>query len=113
MKTKQLLQILALTSVLIIFLFSTNPNDISLIFILIPYVMIAVIVYKMVLLLLEFLRLTTNPAKNRLYATIVTVITTNMFLLKSIGQLSFQDGFISLSIILLSTLYISRFSFSR
>lgn len=113
MKTKQLIHILVLASILVVFLLSTNPNNISLLLILVPYVIIAIIVYKVVLLVLGLLRLTTNPAKNRLYATIVTVIITNLLLLKSIGQLNFQDGLISLSIILLSSLYISRFSFSR
>jgi hypothetical protein len=48
--------------------------------------------------------------KLKLYALIITVLTINFALIKSIGQLTFQDGAISLAIMIVSVIYISKFS---
>jgi hypothetical protein len=111
MIVRKILKILSLTSVLILFLIMTDPKNISLLFVLVPYILAGLIMYLVISLLLQVLLngLIAAP-KLKLYALIITVLTINFALIKSIGQLTFQDGAISLAIMIVSVIYISKFS---
>ncbi|HEX5456588.1 MAG TPA: hypothetical protein VFW77_04455 [Candidatus Saccharimonadales bacterium] len=108
---RKIIKILLLTSALVAFLLLTDPNKISLLFVLVPYVLAGVIMYLVLSLVLQaLLNGLIEFSKVRLYALIITVLSINFALIKSIGQLTFQDGVISLAIMIVSVIYISRFS---
>ena len=52
---KRLLLIFGLIFVLIVFIMSTNPNEISLLLILIPFVVVGLIIYTMILMIVELI----------------------------------------------------------
>jgi hypothetical protein len=114
MIVRKILKILSLTSVLILFLTMTDPKNISLLFVLVPYILAGLVMYLAVSLILEVLLngLIAVP-KLKLYALIITVLTINFALIKSIGQLTFQDGAISVAIMVVSVIYISKFSLAE
>lgn len=114
MKIKRPVQILLLTLLLFIFLVTTDPNKISLPLILIPYVLASIIIYRLsVLILGRVYARSANRAKIKLYSLLIAAVSINFALLKSIGQLTVQDGLISLAIIIIAGLYINKFSFSN
>ena len=111
MKKKHLIQTVIIVIALILFLVSTNPDSISLPLILVPYLLAALLAYRLFSLVLGvFFGKRGNRRKLRLYSIILTVVVINFALLKSIGQLTFQDGLISVAIIVDSAVYISKFS---
>lgn len=112
-KIKTLVQTLILILCLIVFLILTNPSEIPLPLILIPYLLFATISYKIASLLLGVLFSGGNISKVKLYSVIIAVVLTNFALLKSIGQLTFQDAAISAAIVMVSAVYINRFSFEN
>ncbi len=114
MIVRKILKILSLASVLILFLTMTDPKDISLLFVLVPYILAGLVMYLAISLILEVLLngLIAVP-KLKLYALIITVLTINFALIKSIGQLTFQDGAISMAIMAVSVIYISKFSLAE
>lgn len=111
MKKKHLLQTLVIAAALIVFLMFTNPQSVSLPLILVPYLLAAVLVYRLFFLVLNiWFGGARNKRKIRLYSIVVTVVVINFALLKSIGQLTVQDGLISAAIIIVSAIYVSKFS---
>lgn len=111
MKKKHLLQSVFIAVALILFLMFTNPESISLPLILVPYLLMAVLVYRLFSFGLNIWFVgTKNKRKIRLYSIVLTVVVINFALLKSIGQLTVQDGLISAAIIVVSAIYISKFS---
>lgn len=113
MKIKDMLQILVPVGLLVVFLVSTNPYDISLPFVLIPYLLAAYIFYKLARTLLNVLLSgIVGEAKIKLYSVIATAVIINFALLKSLGELTLQDGLISFAIAAVAIVYIGKFSLS-
>jgi hypothetical protein len=111
MKSNRLVKIIIFSGLLTLFLSFSNPSSIPLPLLLVPYLLSGLIIYEIVYLVLD--RLVGFPKskhKLNLYALLITVLFTNFMLLKSIGQLTVQDALISLAIIVVSTVYIGRFS---
>ncbi len=112
MRIKRMLEIVVLAAILLLFLLFTDPNNISLPLIIVPYMLGALILYKILLVLLEvFLNGSVKSSKLKLYSLISTAVLINFALLKSIGQITLQDGLISLAIMIVSVIYINKFSF--
>lgn len=108
------METIALGAILIFFLVLTDPNRISLPLILVPYLLASLIVYRLVsLVLLGLFAGTVKKSKIRLYALIITAVAVNFALLKSIGQITVQDFLISGAIVVVSVIYISRFSLTN
>lgn len=108
------METIALAAVLILFLVFTDPNRISLPLILVPYLLASLIIYRSVnLILFGLFAGTAKKSKIRLYSLIITAVTVNFALLKSIGQITVQDFLISGAIVVVSVIYISRFSLSK
>lgn len=113
MKIKRPIQILLLILILFVFLLTTDPNKISLPLVLIPYILASIIIYRLSALILGRIYAdSVNRPKIKLYSLLIAIISINFALLKSIGQLTVQDGLISLSIIIVASLYINKFSFN-
>lgn len=113
MSFKKIIETFVLAGLLIIFLGLTDPNNTSLPLILIPYILSALIIYRVLLILLNIaLNHSVKSSKLRLYSLVTTAILINFALLKSIGQITFQDALISLAIMIVSVVYISKFSFN-
>lgn len=113
MKIKRILEIPLLTGLLLVFLLFTDPNKISLPFIVVPYILGALIVYRILFLLLVLIfKHAIKEAKLKLYSLIATTILVNFALLKSIGQITIQDALISGAIMIISIVYINKFSLS-
>lgn len=111
MKKKHLIRMSIIAATLVIFLISTNPGSISLPLVLVPYALAALLLYELFLLIFAvWFRGGGNKRKIKLYSIILTVVIINFALLKSIGQLTIQDGIISVAIIVVSAIYISKFS---
>ncbi len=94
----------------LIFLLFTNPNEVSLAVILIPFVLIGVIIYNVLTLVIEgFFKRSTKKKKVKLFALVGTVILINFTLLSSIGQLTPQDTILAILITLIGGFYLYKF----
>lgn len=114
MKKKNTLKLLALVSTLFLYLVLTNPNQVSLPLILVPFVLLGFIIFLLFKTGLGFFfHESANKGKMTLLAMIVSVIIVNISLLRSIGQLTFQDAAISLLITVVAIIYISKFQFKQ
>ncbi len=112
MRKKSVIQILIVVAVLVGFLCLTDPNNIALPMVVVPYLLIGLLLYKLFILALHLVsRGRIGERKIKLYSIVFSVIAINFALLKSIGQLTVQDSIISVAIILIASLYISKFSF--
>ena len=109
MKIKYLISFIFLAGFLLVFLMFTNPKDVPLPFILVPFVFFGVVVFLLVRVLLNiFLSGDEKYAKKNLYGAILAVIIVNFALLRSIGQLTFRDGVISVLFTIVVVIYISK-----
>jgi hypothetical protein len=113
MKVKKTLEALILAGILALFLGLTDPDKIPLYLVLIPYILGALISYRALLILLSLVfNSSVKNSKLRMYSLLTTAILINFALLKSIGQITVQDTLISLAIMVVSVIYISKFSFN-
>lgn len=113
MKKKHLIQSLLIALLLMLFLMLTNPNEVSLPLILVPYILASLLFYRLFSIILGiWFGTRADRRKIKIYSIVLTVVIINFALLKSIGQLTIQDGLISVAIIVISAIYISKFSIS-
>lgn len=111
MNIKKIVETAAMAAIFGLFLLFTDPNKISLPLILIPYLLAALIIYRVLSFGLKtLLGSSLSSSKLKLYSLILTAVVINFALLKSIGQITLQDGLISAAIVIVSVIYISRFS---
>lgn len=95
------------------FILFTNPLEISLIAILIPFVLLGVIFYNVLTLIIEgFFKELAKKRKARIFALVGTVILVNFALLSSIGQLTIQDTVLAVLITIVGGFYLYKFQIS-
>lgn len=110
---KKIIETAILAAIFVLFILFTNPSRISLPLILIPYLLAALIIYRLFLIGINgIFGRSLSISKLKLYSLITTAVIVNFALLKSIGQITVQDGLISVAIIIVSIVYISKFSLS-
>lgn len=110
-KSKTVLIFILLIS-LIVFVSLTNPNDVSLLVILVPFALLGLIIYNVLTLVIGRLYTPTkvkNNYKVKLFSFLGAVIVINFALLSSIGQLTVQDGAIAFLITIIGGFYLYRF----
>jgi hypothetical protein len=108
---KNLLKLGLLYGGLAIFLLSTDPRNLSLPLLLIPFIWLGVCLYVAIRYCLTLFstryRKISNNRKNSLAVTLAA-IPVCMLLLKSIGQLTIRDVFILAGLIAIGTFYVGR-----
>lgn len=97
-----------------VFLF-TNPNNVPLVLLIIPFILIGIIVYILSKLLID---LTSNHVQSRavyykLAPLSLSFAVVAILLLASLGQLTLKDGILVLGFSLLFLIYIVRVDFLR
>lgn len=101
--------LLFLTIFLAGFLLSTNPDNTPLYFLLVPFLIITFMIYIFTQFLINFFLEEKNTAKTKIFSAVLAIIVVNFLLLRSIDQLTFQDGLISVAITIMLAFYISKF----
>jgi len=91
---KQLLIVALLYGGLLMFLLTTNPNKLSITWLIVPFVWLFLALFVSVQLLIDLLRLhNTSSSKRQLtIAAVCAAIPTLMLLLDSINQLTIKDS---------------------
>lgn len=103
--------ILALSIICLLgFVTLTNPENIPLAFLLVPFLLIAVIVFTAVDYLVGlFQKDKKSSSRSVVFSAVLTVIIVNFLVLNSVGQLTVQDGLISVAITVILAFYINKF----
>lgn len=110
MKIKKIIHVFILAVLMFLFMMLTDPGGIPIPFLLIPYLLLAFIFYNLASLGMEIIFRGANGSKIRLYSIVIAAVFINFALLKSINQLTVQDAAISMAIVVVSAVYISKFS---
>ena len=96
---------------LMAFMSLTNPDQIPIVFLLMPFLAIGYILF---LVFDYFINIFQGSRKRAAVLSVVlTVVIINFLILRSIGQLTFQDGLISVFITTILGFYISKFQLSN
>jgi hypothetical protein len=112
---QRLIRSCALYFVLVIFLFTTNPNSMPSIFLIVPFVLLFIANFLMTLLILGLLRSNNNYAatrftRPRVMAVLIGGFPVLLLVLQSIGQLTVRDTAIACIILVLTYFYVMRTS---
>lgn len=94
----------------LIFASLTNPQEVSLVIILVPFILLGIVFYNILMLIMEkFFRKSSRKRKVRLFSVVTTVILVNFALLSSIGQLTPQDTLLAALITIVGGFYLYKF----
>jgi len=104
---KKIILLIILSACLLGYMVLTNPADIPLGLLLVPFLLILFVVFILANLLIGLLR--GNNKKTTFYAAVLAIIIVNFLILRSVGQFTFQDGLISIAITGILAFYISKF----
>lgn len=107
---KKIILLATLVACLLAFMLLTRPDQIPLGFLLVPYIMITIIIFVSVNFLIGlFVVDKASKKKVMIFSAILALIAVNFLILRSLGQLTFEDGIISVIIIAVLGFYISKF----
>ncbi len=110
MLSKKMTAIIVSLLLFSLFISFTNPNQVNLGVILIPFVLLGVIFYILLNLLLEkFFKNTYRRKKIKLFSLIGALLIVNFMLLSSIGQLTPQDTILTVLITVIASFYLYKF----
>lgn len=106
---------LGLYFILVVFLFTTNPNDIPSFFLIVPFILLFIANFLIVLLILGALRANSGYAavrftRPRVMAVLIGGFPVLLLVLQSIGQLTVRDATIACIILVLTYVYVMRTS---
>ena len=101
----------SLSLLILIFLF-TDPDEVSLAFVLVPFVLIGVAVYSLASLLL-FIRIKPSGFLGRLISLSLSFLVVSLMLLASLGQLTLRDGLLVVCFTVLFLVYVGRADFLK
>lgn len=94
----------------LVFVSLTNPQEVSLVVILVPFILLGIIFYNILMLIIERLFGETSRARKiKLFSVVGTVILVNFALLSSIGQLTPQDTILAALITIVGGFYLYKF----
>jgi hypothetical protein len=110
MHKKTFLILLILVVSLIIFMLNTNPQQVSLGLLLVPFCLIAIIAYVITRYTILVVRKKDKPsAKSIILSVSIAILSVNFLLLRSINQLTLQDVLISFAISAILAFYVTKF----
>lgn len=98
----------------VLFLLTTNPQNLSPILLIVPFVFFFLSLFLAIVLVTTTMAKATRPALKRksfLFSIILAIYPIMLLLLQSIGQLSFRDVVTLTLLLVISGLYIARSSF--
>lgn len=106
----RLVAIVLSISLFFAFILLTDPQEINLIAILVPFVLLGVALYNLITIITGlFFRSSAKNNKMRLFVLVSTVILVNFVLLSSIGQLTLQDTVLTALITIVGGFYLYKF----
>ena len=94
-----------------IFLLSTNPERLNLIFLIVPYILLFVTLFSIAHMLLRIFAKEISKVKRRTMSAIFGFLPTLLLLLSSIGQLTVRDTALVLGLLTVVLLYLKRLDF--
>lgn len=108
---RKYLLVIALSSfALITFMVFTNPNQVPLYLLLVPFILIFIIFFVLIRLLLIFFAGEKNDlTKFNLLSIVISIVAVNLILLRSVDQLTIQDAVLSTSVTVILAVYINKF----
>ena len=112
-KRTHLLKVGITGTTLLVFLFSTNPNRLSVGFLFIPVALIFLLIYFTTQLFLEISPIMLSFSRKRVFSLICATIPTLGLLLKSIDQLTLKDLSLLLLLVVASSFYVSVLRFEK
>lgn len=101
---------------LFLFLGATNPDELPVIFLILPVVWLFATLVLTILALASFFKLNVSQDSTLRqvgYASLAASIPTGLLLLQSINQLTAKDTFLYLIFAVVALVYVRRFRFSR
>lgn len=105
--------LLILTSSLIVlgaFMMLTNPDQVPLYLLLIPFILIFFIIFVVTrVFLVFFFGGKGNLTRFNLLAMVISIVLVNFILLRSVDQLTIQDAVLSTAVTLILGVYINKF----
>lgn len=111
---KKILLLISMIVCLAVFMLLTNPNEIPLGFLLVPFLIISIIVFLAANYLINLLRNDKKTKKKTIvFSAALSVIIMNFLVLRSVGQLTLQDGLISVLITIILGFYIGKLQIGR
>jgi len=106
---KQIVTLLALYGVGIVFFINTNPEELPLLVLIVPFIYIFTVLYLTVLLLCRIIRLRSAV----FVSLVISVFGVLLFVLGSLHQLTVRDTVISIALTGLLTWYVIRITGQR
>jgi len=114
-KTKIILSILAVYLALPLFIMNTNPEQLPLPLLLVPFLLFFIVLFVSIYLIGSRMRLLKGLERRRQFAVSALLASIPWLLLvfQSLQQLTIRDVLISLSLVVATAFYISRADFLR
>jgi len=113
MYSKRVITVVVATILFFTFILLTNPREISLAAILVPFALLGVIFYNILIFIIErFFKKSAKKKKIKILGLVGTIILVNFTLLSSIGQLTPQDTILAILITVLGGFYLYKFQIS-
>lgn len=102
------------SAALLAFLLATNPKNLPLGLLLIPFMLFGVAAYQAIRFFMAIFRYSSDkPTKQRIVALVFTVLLTNFAVLQSVGSITVQDVVLAVAITAVVALYIAKFQTAR
>lgn len=95
-----------------VFLLMTNPEDIPLLLLFVPFILLAMGLYKTAETVLSRGNAQLSRKRVRFLAGVIAVLPTLLLVLASIQQLTVRDGAIVVGLLMLLTFYMKRIDFN-
>lgn len=105
--------ILLLTGVFVGFLLMTDPNEVALALLVVPFVFLGVLFYQLASVVLLLTKTHKNSYFGKIVALSTATVAVGLLLLQSLNQLTWRDGFLTVLFTGLFWLYIWRADFLR
>ena len=110
MYSKRVATIIVSLFLFFLFILFTNPQEVSLAIILVPFILLGIVFYNLLTLFIErFFKKRQRAGKLRLFGLIGTLILVNFTLLSSIGQFTPQDTILAILITIVGGFYLYKF----
>jgi hypothetical protein len=105
---------IAVTIVLLIILLSTNPQKLPAILLIVPFVLLFIIIYRISSIFLKYYFTVLSGKKNNkrsFFSGIIALVPVTILILQSIGQLTTRDVITLVILAGVGGFYVTKFSF--
>lgn len=108
-KIKRFFLVLILLALFILFMALYSPSNLNLGLLLVPFLLMGVIIYNLMILLMDIFRLARRSSERRqAFAVVCSVIVVNFVILQSIGRITLADVAIIIIITSIVVFYVTR-----